>query len=117
VEQGSAAYEELKNTSEYTVLVEYPNRALLSMPAASSGSARALLRTSVRTSAQSGLAPRAGELRVSCIGAGSFARAVMFPALRKNRGVTLHSVATASGVASESARRLFGFARPYRPQS
>ena len=48
---------------------------------------------------------------MSCIGAGSFARAVLFPALRKTRGVALHSVATASGVASESARRLFGFAR------
>jgi len=96
VEQGSAAYEELKNGSAYTVLLEYPSRALISMPVASSAVSRA---------------PRSGELRVSCIGAGSFARAVLFPALRKTRGVALHSVATASGVASESARRLFGFAR------
>ncbi len=96
VEQGSSAYEELKTTGVYTVLLEYPNRALISMPTASSTASRA---------------PRSGELRVSCIGAGSFARAVLFPALRKNRGVVLHSVATASGVASESARRLFGFAR------
>ena len=58
-----------------------------------------------------------GELRVSIIGAGSFARAVMIPALRKTRGVTLHSVATASGVASESARHLFGFARAVQPRS
>lgn len=96
VEQGSAAYEELKNGSAYTVLLEYPSRALISMPVASSAVSRA---------------PRSGELRVSCIGAGSFARAVLFPALRKSRGIALHSVATASGVAAESARRLFGFAR------
>jgi predicted dehydrogenase/threonine dehydrogenase-like Zn-dependent dehydrogenase len=96
VEQGSAAYEELKKTSAYTVLLEYPSRAVISMPVVSAGALRA---------------PRAGELRVSCIGAGSFARAVLIPALRKTRGVALHSVATASGVASESARRLFGFSR------
>jgi len=96
VEQGSAAYEELKNTGAYTVLLEYPNRALISMPLALAAASRA---------------PRSGELRVSCIGAGSFARAILFPALRKTRGVVLYSVATASGVASESARRLFGFAR------
>jgi predicted dehydrogenase len=54
-------------------------------------------------------------LRVSMIGAGNFARAVMIPALRKSRAVTLHSVATASGVASESARQLFGFARAVQP--
>ena len=102
VEQGGAAYQELKNTGAYTVLVEYPGRVLIPMPAAG-GAARAAA------------APRAGELRVSCIGAGSFARAVIFPALRKNRGVVLHSVATASGIASESARRLFGFTRAVTP--
>src|SRR6202795_4304541 len=52
-----------------------------------------------------------GALRVGCIGAGSFARAVIFPALRQSRGVVLPSVATASGVAAESARRLFNFSR------
>ena len=102
VEQGSAAYQELKDTGAYTVLLEYPSRALISMPApvTSEVSARASL---------------PGELRVSVIGAGNFARAVMIPALRKTRGVTLHSVATASGVASESARQLFGFARAVQP--
>jgi predicted dehydrogenase/threonine dehydrogenase-like Zn-dependent dehydrogenase len=96
VEQGRAAYEELKSTGAYTVLLEYPNRALISMPVALAAASRA---------------SRSGELRVSCIGAGSFARSVVFPALRKTRGVALQSVATASGVASESARWLFGFAR------
>ncbi len=35
VEQGGAAYQELKNTGAYTVLVEYPGRVLIPMPAAS----------------------------------------------------------------------------------
>jgi predicted dehydrogenase/threonine dehydrogenase-like Zn-dependent dehydrogenase len=102
VEQGSAAYQELKESGAYTVLLEYPNRALISMPAPAG-------------SEVSGRASLPGELRVSMIGAGNFARAVMIPALRKSRAVTLHSVATASGVASESARQLFGFARAVQP--
>ena len=40
VEQGGAAYQELKNTAAYTVLVEYPGRVLIPMPAAA-GAARA----------------------------------------------------------------------------
>ena len=107
VEQGSAAYQELKDTSAYTVLLEYPSRGLISMPPAAGVLAE--------SSAQSARPRGAGELKVSCIGAGSFARAVMIPALRKTRGVVLHSVATASGVASESARQLFGFARAVQP--
>jgi predicted dehydrogenase/threonine dehydrogenase-like Zn-dependent dehydrogenase len=100
VEQGAAAYQELKDSSAYTVLVEYPVRALISMPPSSASSARVV---------------HPGDLRVSCIGAGNYARAVIFPALRKTSGVVLQSVATASGVASESARRLFGFARAVSP--
>src|SRR6476469_4652078 len=103
VEQGGVAYQELKSTGAYTVLLEYPGRVLIPMPVATGVAARAAR------------APSAGELRVSCIGAGSFARAVTLPALRKTRGVALHSVATASGIASESARRLFGFSRAVTP--
>jgi predicted dehydrogenase len=103
VEQGGVAYQELKSTGVYTVLLEYPGRVLIPMPVATGAAARAARASS------------AGELRVSCIGAGSFARAVIFPALRKTRGVALHSVATASGIASESARRLFGFSRAVAP--
>jgi polar amino acid transport system substrate-binding protein len=55
------------------------------------------------------------ELRVGCIGAGNFARDIIFPELRKSTGVALHSVATASGVASESARELFRFERAVQP--
>ena len=102
VEQGGAAYQELKSTGAYTILVEYPNRAVITMPVRSGDT--------VPSST-----PRGSQLRIGCIGAGSFARATIFPALRQTRGVTLHSVATASGIASESARRLFGFARAVPP--
>jgi predicted dehydrogenase/threonine dehydrogenase-like Zn-dependent dehydrogenase len=103
VEQGSAAYQELKDSGAYTVLLEYPLQTLGKMPAAASDSPQ-----SVR-------ARQPGELRIGCIGAGSFARAVIFPALRQSRGVALYAVATASGVAAESARRLFNFARAVAP--
>jgi predicted dehydrogenase/threonine dehydrogenase-like Zn-dependent dehydrogenase len=103
VEQGSAAYQELKDSGAYTVLLEYSLLAPGRKPVAAS------------ESPQSVRARRPEELRIGCIGAGSFARAVIFPALRQSRGVALYSVATASGVAAESARRLFNFARAVAP--
>ncbi len=54
--------------------------------------------------------PVSGQLRVGCIGAGEFAQGFIFPNL-KRKDVVLETVATASGVAAESARRNFGFAR------
>ncbi len=103
VEQGSAAYEELKNSGAYTILVEYPLRTLNKVPSPLIDSPQAVRPRQQR------------DLRVGCIGAGSFARAVMFPALRKSQGVALHSVATASGVAAESARLQFHFAQATQP--
>jgi len=93
VEQGSDAYQELKETGAYTALLEYSERALITMQVPH-GEPRRLPQ-----------ARRADNLQLGCIGAGSFARDTIFPALRKSRGVALYSVATASGVASESARR------------
>jgi predicted dehydrogenase/threonine dehydrogenase-like Zn-dependent dehydrogenase len=49
------------------------------------------------------------KLRVGCIGAGGFARGIIFPHLRSSAGVTLESVATNTGAAAESARTGFGF--------
>ena len=110
MEQGGNAYEELKSTGAYTVLVEYPTRALLPMPAPVPSSDAA--KSSRGREAQG---ERKVGLRVGCIGAGGFARETIFPALSRHRGVTLHSVATATGVASESARRLFHFERAVPP--
>jgi polar amino acid transport system substrate-binding protein len=50
------------------------------------------------------------KLRVGCIGAGGFARGVIFPHLRSSAGLQLESVATSTGAAAASARTGFGFA-------
>ena len=100
VEQGSEAYQELKDTGAYTVLLEYPSRALITDARCDERSVAIAAQARIRANS-----------KIGCIGAGTFARDTIFPALRKTRGVAMHSVATASGVASESARRLFDFAR------
>ena len=50
-----------------------------------------------------------GTLRVGCIGAGGFARGVIFPHLRSSKGIKLQSVASSTGAAAVSARSGFGF--------
>jgi predicted dehydrogenase/threonine dehydrogenase-like Zn-dependent dehydrogenase len=49
------------------------------------------------------------KLGVGCIGAGGFARGIIFPLLRSSSGLVLQSVATSTGAAAESARTGFGF--------
>jgi predicted dehydrogenase/threonine dehydrogenase-like Zn-dependent dehydrogenase len=56
-----------------------------------------------------------GKLRVGCIGAGGFARAIIFPHLRSCAGLILESVATTTGAAAESARAGFGFSAAESP--
>ncbi|HEX3353646.1 MAG TPA: bi-domain-containing oxidoreductase [Terriglobales bacterium] len=107
VEQGSAAYQELKSTGAYTVLLEYPARALITMPPPAVEPREA---SRIRQTGDLDL-----EIKIGCIGAGQFARDTIFPVLRKTRGVALYSVAAASGVASESARKFFSFARAVQP--
>jgi predicted dehydrogenase/threonine dehydrogenase-like Zn-dependent dehydrogenase len=55
------------------------------------------------------------KLRVGCIGAGGFARGIIFPHLSSAAGVLLGSVATSTGEAAESARTGFGFAAAESP--
>jgi len=103
VKRGEKAYCDLNAAGAYTVLIEYD------------------LTESQRTSPASNASrqvtklPVNGELRIGCIGGGAFARNVIFPALRRTRGVALQSVATASGVAAESARNAFKFHRAVTP--
>jgi predicted dehydrogenase/NADPH:quinone reductase-like Zn-dependent oxidoreductase len=54
-------------------------------------------------------------LRVGCIGAGGFARGIIFPHLRSAAGVLLESVATRTGSAAASARTGFGFSAAESP--
>ena len=49
------------------------------------------------------------KLRVGCIGAGGFARGIIFPLLRSSAGLLLESVASSTGAAAASARTGFGF--------
>ena len=99
----SRAYEEIRKGSTYTVLIRYGAQSTEAAVATSKNSP-----VSVRE--QIG-----GTLRVGCIGAGGFSRDVVFPQLRKIRGVELAAVATANGVAAESARKVAGFRRACTP--
>ena len=57
------------------------------------------------------------KLGVGCIGAGGFARGIIFPLLRSLDGLVLASVATSTGAAAESARTGFGFTIAESPSS
>jgi predicted dehydrogenase/NADPH:quinone reductase-like Zn-dependent oxidoreductase len=69
----------------------------------------------LRPTAKASLPPPAPQprpkdkLRVGCIGAGGFARGIIFPHLRSSAGLMLESVATSTGAAAASARTGFGF--------
>ena len=58
-------------------------------------------------------APRAvkGELGVSFIGMGNYARSVLLPKVRDAEGVRLESVVTKTGISAGHAKEKFGFAR------
>jgi predicted dehydrogenase len=57
------------------------------------------------------------KLGVGCIGAGGFARGIIFPLLRSSSGLVLQSVATSTGAAAESARTGFDFTIAESPSS
>jgi len=101
VQEGARGYQELLAGQGYTAILDYgTSEPLKQVPLAQQGTATDR---------------RLGQLRVGCIGAGAFARSTIFPALKAGKGVSLDVVATASGVAAESARRNFGFARAQTP--
>src|SRR6266481_2617437 len=100
IEEGAKAYADLKN-GFYTSILEY------------SGATPAPQRT---VSAVVATRPRIGdEVRVGCIGAGSFASSVIFPTLQSIKGVRLQSVGTISGTGASSARRAFKFQTAEQP--
>lgn len=100
IEQGAKAYADLKN-GLYTSILEYRGASPeLRKPADSVVVAR----------------PRLGsEVRVGCIGAGSFASSVIFPALQSIEGVRLQAVGTISGAGAASARSAFKFESAKQP--
>jgi polar amino acid transport system substrate-binding protein len=96
VEEGGKAYAGLQ-TSIYTGLIDYHAPSDFQIPDKRHVAPRPVLPRPV------------GKLRVGCVGAGGFARGVIFPHLRSSAGLILESVATSSGAAAESARKGFGF--------
>ena len=97
VDQADAAYADIRESGLYTALIDYA----ISESASVGPSAPAPTR---RTRSS-------GEFRVGCIGAGGFAKNMIFPALRGCNGVVLESVATASGIGAQSACKAFGFSK------
>ena len=102
VEYGAEAYAAVLGGA-YTGIIDYHAPADRIAIAASAQSARAVQ-------------PRPDhKLRVGCLGAGAFARGIIFPHLRSSSGITLESVATSTGGAAASARAGFGFALAESP--
>ncbi len=100
IDEGTKAYADLKN-GLYTAILEYKGGSEVSQRTAS-----AVVATR----------PRLGdEVRVGCIGAGSFASSVIFPSLRSVKGVCLQSVGTISGAGAVSAQRAFKFQTAEQP--
>jgi predicted dehydrogenase/threonine dehydrogenase-like Zn-dependent dehydrogenase len=102
--EAEKAYAQLREKGGYTAIIEYP-----ADDTARSGVSETATRAVRRTSATQGL-------RVSCIGAGSFASDVIIPYLSGRPAVILESVATASGITAESARARFGFRQTQTPE-
>ncbi len=99
-EAGERAYSELLSGQAYTAILEYSESAESKKPGP--------VQVAAARSQESGL-------RVGCIGAGGFAQTHIFPNLKGEEGITLASIATASGVTAESARIKFGFERAQTP--
>lgn len=100
IEQGAMAYKELQQSRGYTAILEY-NSPGLSIPAPSP------VCSAPRTASNT--------LRVGCIGAGSFARSIIFPQLRTLSGLQLEAVATVSGASAFSAQKSSQFRQALQP--
>jgi predicted dehydrogenase/NADPH:quinone reductase-like Zn-dependent oxidoreductase len=94
VEDGGKAYAAVE-TGAYTGIIDYH--------------APADARPPVKPSLHAVQPERKDKLRVGCIGAGGFARGIIFPHLRSSATVMLESVASSTGAAAASARTGFGF--------
>ena len=103
LEEAPQAYDEIRKTRTYTVLLRYPQQRAEKPPSFDNA-----------TAPQTALANQE-NIYVGCLGAGGFALSTIFPYLRKIRGARLEAVATATGVAAESARESAGFQRTGTP--
>ena len=78
------------------VLLEYPNTATIE-------------RTLGLPSTQTKSVKTNEKIQVGVIGAGLFGKALFLPALQKQSGLSLHTLATGSGASVEHSARKFGF--------
>ena len=77
---------------------------LLTYPGVASGALARKVEVSPRK-----LTPKAGTLGIGFIGAGNFAKSVLLPELRRQAGVRLTGVATATGLSGSHTAKKFGF--------
>ena len=100
IEDGGRAYSEIQKSGAYTAILKYdPDRSV------GQGERNNLATVRKKTDV----------LRVGCIGAGSFARGIIFPQLQALKNVQLDVVGTASGASAFSAQKSFGFRRAESP--
>src|SRR5882762_3909138 len=102
IDEGGKAYADLK-TGIYTAILKYTGTSAVS----------ARMTPPVAESRP----PISDEVRVGCIGAGSFASGVIFPGLQSVKGVRLQSVGTISGAGAASAQRVFKFQTAEQPSA
>jgi polar amino acid transport system substrate-binding protein len=100
IDEGGKAYADLKN-GLYTAILKYSKATVVSQRTLSP-----VVATRPRGSE---------EVRVGCIGAGSFASSVIFPNLQSIKGARLQSVGTISGAGAASAQRAFKFQTAEQP--
>ena len=100
IERGAEAYAQVRTGGVYTSLLQYQAREP---------------KTAVDAAPRARVERAKDKLRVGCIGAGGFARDIIFPNLRSSSSVIMGSIATASGASAESARRAFSFERTQTP--
>lgn len=100
IENGAQAYADIQQAGAYTAILTYDS----ARPSARDETPNTRV---VRQSTEG--------LRVGCIGAGSFARGIIFPQLQALKNVQREAVGTASGTSAFSAQKLFGFRRMLSP--
>jgi predicted dehydrogenase/threonine dehydrogenase-like Zn-dependent dehydrogenase len=100
IARASEAYELLTGKGKHlAILIDYPRPAECSR--------RQELRPPPRPSAINGC--KSGKIKIGWIGAGSFSRAQLLPALRKLDNLEMIGLANATGISASRAGKRFGF--------
>lgn len=100
VEDAASAYALIREKKAYTIILRY---------SVEQDEPRVTESRSVTSPGSSGRCPT--SVNISCIGAGGFARSVIFPRLASIAGAKLFGVASSSGYSAESAFRSCSFVK------